>query len=304
MIMNRRTILRLPGIFIFCLLLFLPAPPAFALTHVTVAGRDVAVWKPEAAAPSTGYPVVVFSHGFGGCNTQSTFLMEALARAGYLVLAPNHEDARCGSARTGENSTRFAGGRPEQPFQKPEQWSDATYEKRANDIRSLLDALPGGKLLQDVAVDLKRIGIAGHSLGGYTALGMAGAWLSWKDPRIKTVLALSAFCTPYIQKGDLGHMNVPVMFQGGTLDLGVTPSIRRPHGAYDLSSAPKYYVEFSGAGHLAWTNLNKTYQNIISDYSVAFFDHFLKGKTNPDPLAPLTGKPLPKQVSHLNVALK
>src|SRR5271154_6050647 len=69
------------------------------VTHLRVAGRDVALWKPGTAAPAAGYPLVVFSHGYGGCNTQSVFLMEALAKAGYLVLAPNHADAHCGSAR-------------------------------------------------------------------------------------------------------------------------------------------------------------------------------------------------------------
>src|SRR5579872_3176388 len=60
--------------------------------HVTIAGRDVAVWKPEGAAPASGYPLILFSHGYTGCNTQSVFLMRALAHAGYLVLAPNHKD--------------------------------------------------------------------------------------------------------------------------------------------------------------------------------------------------------------------
>jgi len=63
--------------------------------HITVVGRDVAVWRPSGTAPANGHPLILFSHGFGGCNTQSVFLMQALAKAGYLVLAPNHRDARC-----------------------------------------------------------------------------------------------------------------------------------------------------------------------------------------------------------------
>jgi predicted dienelactone hydrolase len=57
--------------------------------HIKVAGRDVAVWRPLGTAPAIGHPLILFSHGFGGCNTQSEFLMHALAKAGYLVLAPN-----------------------------------------------------------------------------------------------------------------------------------------------------------------------------------------------------------------------
>src|ERR1700733_2124126 len=82
-----------------CLLAALPVVAADLAVHTSIAGRAVAVWKPAGTAPSAGFPVVVFSHGFGGCNTQSVFLMEALANAGYLVVAPNHADASCGAAR-------------------------------------------------------------------------------------------------------------------------------------------------------------------------------------------------------------
>ena len=187
--------------------------------------------------------------------------------------------------------------RPEEPFRKENEWSETTYRDRARDIEAVLDALPATTELAKIPMDLKRIGIAGHSLGGYTALGLAGAWPAWKDPRIKAVLALSPYCSPFIVKGDLRHLNVPVMYQGGTRDRGITPTVRRPGGAYDLSSAPKYFVEFDGAGHLAWTNLGHEYRALIVRYSVAFFERYLKDATDPDPLAPLTVKPLPKDVS-------
>src|SRR5271170_4777599 len=97
-----------------CLLAAWPLAAADSAVHTTIAGRDVAIWKPAGTAPAAGFPVVVFSHGFGGCNTQSVFLMEALANAGYLVVAPNHADARCGSARR----ERGGGGwRPDEPFE-------------------------------------------------------------------------------------------------------------------------------------------------------------------------------------------
>ena len=50
---------------------------------------------PEAAADRTGapYPLIVFSHGLGGCGYQSVFYVENLARAGYVVAAMDHKDA-------------------------------------------------------------------------------------------------------------------------------------------------------------------------------------------------------------------
>jgi len=84
--------------------------------------------------------------------------------------------------------------------------------------------------------------------------------------------------------------------------MSVPPYVRRSGGAYDLTAAPKYYIEFSGAGHFAWTNLNKSYQSIINDYAVAFFDRYLKG--TPDPLTHLLDRPWPKDVSNMKYALK
>jgi hypothetical protein len=103
-------------------------------------------------------------------------------------------------------------------------------------------------------------------------------------------------------KGDLQHLSVPVMYQGGTADLGETPGVKRPGGAYDLSSSPKYYVEFDGAGHFAWTELNKKYQEPISAYSVAFFDRYLKSIAKP--LEHLTGDSRPEGVSDVRAAAK
>lgn len=271
----------------------LTALGAFGQTRATIAGRSAMVWKPEGEAPRAGFPAVVFSHGFTGCATQSTFLTEAIARAGYLVVAPNHKDAVCGGQGRGLP-------RAEERFGDAKDWTDATYKDRLEDVKAVLDALTAGKTFEGVAVDARKIVLAGHSLGGYTVLGLAGAWPSWKDARVKAVLALSPFCTPFIGKGDLARMNVPVMYQGGTLDIGITPSVRRPHGAFERSSAPKYYVELDGAGHFAWTDLNKKYQDVIARYSVAFLDSVLRPGDNS--LDSLFQKPYPKLVRETRAA--
>jgi predicted dienelactone hydrolase len=271
--------------------------PARAVTHVTVAGRDVAVWKPAGPAPPAGYPMIVFSHGFTGCNTQSVFLAEALAASGYLVVAPNHADGRCGTARRSAGGFSVGRPQPEASFGDAKSWSDSTYRDRLTDIKTILDTILRAPTWEGVPVDAQRIGIAGHSLGGYTALGMAGAWPSWRDPRIKAVLGLSPWCLPFTDRGDLGHLHVPVMYQGGTWDAGITPSVRRPGGAYDQTAAPKYYVELNRAGHLAWTDLNPRFQSVISTYSIAFFDRYLKTGSDTGRLAALFRAPLPSGVN-------
>ena len=276
-----------------------PEPPAedpdTSGAHVTIAGRQVAVWKPAGPAPADGYPLIVFSHGFDLCETHSKFLTEGLAQAGYLVLAPHHQDGACRSLGRGllvEKLTK----RPEEPFRNPEAWSDATHRDRRDDVEAVLDAVLKEPSFEGVPVDRGRIGLAGHSLGGYTVLGLAGAWPSWKDPRVKAVLALAPYCEPFFKAGDLGHLNVPVMFQAASGDLAITPTVVREGGGYDRTSAPKSLVEFSLAGHLAWTSANGLRHGVMAQYARAFFDRHLKGVTGPDPLAELFQGPRPSSV--------
>ncbi len=269
------------------------------VAEIEVAGRRVAIWKPAGAAPPEGYPLILFSHGFLGCGTQSLALTEGLAQRGYLVLAPDHRDAACGARERRRYFETPSALWSKEPFFDPTAWSEATYRDRAADLEAILDTITKAGAFQGVPIDRSRIGLAGHSLGGYTVLGLAGAWPSWKDPRVKAVLAVSPYCTPYIRKGDLSHLDVPVMYQGGTFDFGVTPYVRRRGGAYDLTSPPKFYVEFRGASHFAWTNLSKSYQPTILEYALAFFDRYLKGEADPNPLARLLNRPWPQEVSDL-----
>ena len=39
------------------------------------------------------FPLIIFSHGLTGCGIQSIFFTETLARNGYIVVAPDHQDA-------------------------------------------------------------------------------------------------------------------------------------------------------------------------------------------------------------------
>jgi len=239
-----------------------------AETRVTLAGLDVVVWSEAAAAKQ---PVIIFSHGFHGCATQSRFLMEAFASRGYLVLAPNHRDATCEHGR----ASLLSG--PQVAFGRPELWSETTYRDREEDIRRLIDAIANDDRFS-VRADLAHIGLSGHSLGGYTVLGLAGAWPSWKLGGVKAVLALSPYSQPYLVRDMLGGLEAPVMYQGGTRDFGITPSLRKNAGAYERSPLPKYYVEFDNAGHFAWTNISQAAHDLIVAYSLAFMDHYVKGE--------------------------
>jgi len=278
-----------------------PAPakedsPEFS--YIDVAGHQVAMWKPVGAAPAAGYPLIVFSHGFTLCETGSKFMTEAWAKAGYMVLAPHHKDGSCRGKLLGKLKL------PEETFRNPEDWDDTTYRERHDDMEAVLDAALKEKSFEGVPIDASRVGLAGHSLGGYTALALAGAWPSWKDPRVKVVLAVSPYCSPFFKTGDLGHLGVPVMYQGGTSDVAVTPTVARQGGGYDRTGPPKCFVEFSMAGHLSWTSSNPLHHDLMERYALAFFDQYLKGVTSPAPLAELVKAPRPSSVKRCDYADK
>jgi predicted dienelactone hydrolase len=255
-----------------CVIALVPASLTSQET-VTLGGREVVVWSPPASR-SGRQPVLIFSHGFGGCAKQSTFLTEALAAHGYWVFAPNHRDARCGRGQL------RGPGLPQEPFGNPLRWSDKTFADRRDDICAIQQALATSPEFAG-RVDLGRLGYIGHSLGGYTVVGLAGGWASWRTPGAKAVLALSPYVQPYLVHKTLGGLSAPVMYQGGTLDVGITPSLRRTGGAYDASPAPKYFVELEGAGHLAWTDLRSAMHGDINAYAIAFLDHYVLGAAAP-----------------------
>jgi hypothetical protein len=84
------------------------------------------------------------------------------------------------------------------------------------------------------------------------------------------------------------------MYQGGTLDIGITPFVAKSGGAYDSTPAPKFFAELRAAGHLAWTNLTcapagtaarclATVPNaqLIDAYGFAFFYQYLLSDNEP-----------------------
>jgi predicted dienelactone hydrolase len=98
------------------------------------------------------HPLVLLSHGSGGNADSLGWLTSGLVANGAMVLAVNHP-----GSTSGDSSPRRS----------------ADLEARANDLTAALDMI-----LADPAfapfIDPDRIGVVGFSLGGATALGLAG----------------------------------------------------------------------------------------------------------------------------------
>ncbi|MCL2893010.1 alpha/beta hydrolase family protein [Brenneria tiliae] len=106
------------------------------------------------ARPQAGlHPLVILSHGYSGSWRNQLWLAHALAQKGYIVAAPNH---------------------PGTTFMDMNPAVAARLWLRPNDVSRVITALQENP---DIAGNTasERIAVVGHSLGGWTALAVAGA---------------------------------------------------------------------------------------------------------------------------------
>lgn len=140
------------------------------------ASRSQLAVRNAVAAPGT-YPLIAFSHSSGGNRQQSTFLCTHLCSHGYMVAALDHSEIVAAELSR----------KPEETEQQKTSRVAAWIANRVPDIRFLLDhLLDRAELDPEARPDPGRIGIVGHSFGGWTALAATEA-----DPRIRTVVALA-----------------------------------------------------------------------------------------------------------------
>jgi dienelactone hydrolase len=214
----------------------------------SIEGQDVAVWSP--AAGSAPYPLVLFSHGVRGCNIQSKYLMRALSQAGFLVVAPNHDDR----ATFCPDRAPRADDLPRDFLVRAATEGSTFYDERGKNLRDLRAALKVDAELSS-QIDFSSVALVGHSLGGYTVLGLAGAWPGrWRMDEIDAVVALAPFVQPFINGGTLGDIEVPVLLQAGTADKWIPPAL--VGSVYSAIASPACKVVYRGADHFAWTDLD------------------------------------------------
>ncbi len=116
------------------------------------------LWRPDQAGD---WPLIVFSHQSFGSRRAATFLTTHLASHGYLVGALDHSEVA---------APEIAGN------------LDQIIASRVPDVEFLIECLLGNS----PAADARRIGIVGHSFGGWTALALPES-----DERIVAVVAMA-----------------------------------------------------------------------------------------------------------------
>jgi predicted dienelactone hydrolase len=212
----------------------------FSVYDLLVAGivSDVALDNPAVA--DGRFPLLVFSHGSNGVRFQSIFLQEHLASHGFIVAAPDHVGNTASDA--------FLPNPP--PFEAKDRPLDVSL---VIDEMLALGADPGDPFYG--GVDDERIGVLGHSFGGFTTLAMISGFQDVpRDDRVSAIMPISP-AVGGLSEELLAEVDVPTFVLGGTSDT-VTPIDPNSVRAFEETSGlPRWRVDIEAAGHNSFTEI-------------------------------------------------
>ncbi|MFI1076243.1 alpha/beta hydrolase family protein [Streptomyces puniciscabiei] len=249
---------------------------------------DTRTWSHTDAVPQHGrFPLILLSPGFTMPRTELTSLAEDLASRGYVVALVDH---------TYENSgTTFPDGQTltcavcDDPDAYPPQ---VIEDSRAKDLSFVIDALtsrhhPAWRYAR--LIDGKRIGVAGHSLGGASAVPTMV-----HDQRVLAGVNLDG--TMFVPVPDNALKGRPFMMIGHPTGVDEDPTWT---DAWGRLRGWKRWLTFAGANHGSFTDLpvladklgipeppgttlsSQRSVQLTRTYVAAFFDLHLRGVPQP-----------------------
>ncbi|HEX9707848.1 MAG TPA: alpha/beta fold hydrolase, partial [Steroidobacteraceae bacterium] len=230
------------------------------------------------------YPIVVFSHGLTGTFTDYTYLFEDLASRGYVVAAVDHTheasavelaDGRIAPSQYGSHLTQIVG--------LDESTARLLELARLGDIRFVVDELQRLENQPDSPFaghfNTTAIAVAGHSLGGLTALQALQF-----DPRVRAAVVLEGV----LPESTFAATDKPVLL----VDAGRVQWSTGERDIWQKLRGPRLAVNLRDAGHLApsdavWLTRGAVKTGDLSperavsairDYVAAFLDVHLQGR--------------------------
>ncbi|NEO85577.1 MAG: alpha/beta hydrolase [Spirulina sp. SIO3F2] len=228
-------------------------------------------------------PLVVLSHGFAADRNFIAYLAEHLASYGFSVATLEHPgsniDVLAKIALTHEPASVL---------------SAAEFVDRPQDIQFLLNTLERAQSGSDFYQNFntEQVVVIGHSLGGYTALALAGAeldlrelrtfcqnrsplgrapadWLqcsaaqlphrtlNFRDNRVIQAVAMNPVIGKLFGSEGLKKLQTPVMILSHSHDT-VTPTLEHQLLPFIAIPAAKQFVSISGATHMSITDTNNS----------------------------------------------
>lgn len=220
------------------------------------------------------HPLVVLSHGYGGNWTNQMWLASELVRQGYIVAAPNHPGTTSRDRRLQEGAKLW---------------------QRPRDLSRVIDAVIADPT-RFGAVAANRIAAIGHSLGGWTAVAIAGGRFDadrfeadcftrselaackvydqlgiarnqdaraalgndLRDERVKAVISLDLGLARGFTPASLAAIKVPVLVIAAGLDDQALPArLESRYLSENLPAATTHYAEMIDASHFSFLGLCK-----------------------------------------------
>ncbi|MFV2120618.1 alpha/beta hydrolase family protein, partial [Streptomyces sp. Act-28] len=248
-------------------------------------------------------PLVVLSPGIGGPRYTLTTLAEDLAGRGYAVAVVDHAHESAGTVFPGDRVLTCVAC---EKARTPEDMRKATVN-RARDLAFVLDRLTGPRPAWRYAsiVDRKRVGAAGHSLGGAAAASVMA-----RDPRVRAGINMDGSFGDPVPAGGLGGR--PFMLLGTHTDAHLP-------GGRDLTwdeawrnlDGWKRWLSVAGTDHLTFSDAPVLFDQLgiaydaptqptiraeravelVRAYTAAFFDLHLRGVPQPLLDGPTAGNP-------------
>lgn len=253
-------------------------------------GKDLSV-RVSFPKQAGSYPVIVFSHGLGGSQRAMEPLVQPWVKAGYVVIQPEHEDS--GVFKSAAD------------LKKPKSQLIGNPIHRTQDISLVLDSLPvidkevpglKGKM------DMKTVGMAGHSYGAWTTMAIGGLKLRSRaaqqvklsDERPLCLVPISPQgVSDEMDASSYGPISRPTLSISGTEDTSVIFPEAKPEGRRDLFNyqkpGDKYLLWIDGATHgfggitgsrgFGVVKKDQAMVDLIVRTTTLFFDAYLKKKT-------------------------
>lgn len=256
----------------------------------------------ELSKKGAPFPLIVYSHGYGGSGVSTVYLMEHLASMGYIVAAPDHNDK--------DRAVRIRGGAKVEPLaflrnalklaRSGKKFDRESYLYRLREIRTVIDGmlrLADGKNSPFTGfIDKEKIGVIGHSLGSFTTLALSGLMDGQRDERIKAGLYLSGGLFMW-KEDEFARLKIPAMFMYGELEkgqrklLGIDDVEELTEMIYRRCASPKFLLEIKRGTHMTFCqrvfndrpnrgdpNVAEEQVRVINSYATAFFNRYLKGR--------------------------
>jgi dienelactone hydrolase len=265
-----------------------------AIWHDASRDRDVPVkiyYPAEIAAAKGKLPVIIFSHGLGGSRDGYGYLGKYWASHDYVSVHLSHHgtDTEAVMANGLADMKRTLQIIVTNPMNAVDRCKDISFA-----IDQITAANDDDKSPLKNRLDLKHIGMAGHSFGGNTTMLIAGeltlSGRSLADDRITCAIAMSPPVARPKNMWDKVYagVKIPLFVMTGTLDdspIGESKAADRRVPYDHVANIPAYLITFTGGDHMVFSGRriaadqpkDHHFHELILQGTTAYWDAYLRG---------------------------